>query len=113
MNINTIILGGNLTRDPELRYVPSGDPVCNMRLACNRKFTRDGKLEEEVLFIDVAAWGKQAESCSEYLAKGSSVVVEGRLRIREWETKEGEKRLTPEVVATRVHFGDKVQQDSE
>jgi len=103
-NINLIVLSGNLTKDPELRYLASGDAVTTLRLANNRRYRSGEEWQEETTFIDVVVWGKQAESCGEYLSKGSPVLVEGNLRIREWETKEGSKRITPEIRARRVHF---------
>lgn len=103
-NLNKVLLIGNLTRDPDLRYTPSGTAVANLRLAVNRVYTVQGERREETLFIDVVAWGKQAEACGEYLAKGSAVFVDGRLQSREWETKDGQKRTSIEVVADAVQF---------
>ncbi len=107
MNINVVVLAGNLTRDPELKVTQSGQPVANIGLAVNRKWkSKDGEAREETLFITVVAWGKTAELCAEHLRKGASVAVEGRLQSRSWET-DGQKRSTIEVVADRVHFGRK------
>jgi single-strand DNA-binding protein len=103
-SLNAVFLMGNLTRDPELRYTPSGTAVVNLRLAVNRTFTVQGDKREEVLFIDVVAWSKQAEACAEYLAKGSSIFVDGRLQSREYEAKDGGKRTVIEVVAETVQF---------
>jgi len=104
-NLNQVFLIGNLVRDPELRYVPNGDAVANLRIAVNRVYnTRDGEKKEETCFVTVVVWRKQAEACGEYLSKGSPVFVEGRLQYRSWETNEGEKRNVLEVVASRVQF---------
>ncbi|NQS89874.1 single-stranded DNA-binding protein [Patescibacteria group bacterium] len=101
--LNRVILIGNLTRDPELRYTPDGTPVVSFTLAVNRSFTNQ-QGEREADFIPVVAWRKQAERCSEYLAKGSQVAVEGRLQIRSYEDKDGIKRKVAEVIAWRVTF---------
>lgn len=104
-NFNRVILLGNLTRDPELRYTPGGAPVCSFDLAMNRSYTTQaGDRRDEVCFVTIVAWGKQAETCAEYLSKGRSALVEGRLAQRSWETPEGQKRSKHEVVADRVQF---------
>ncbi len=104
-SFNKVILIGNLTRDPELRYTPSGAPVCNFDLAVSRSYTtQGGERRDEVCFITIVVWSKQAEACGEYLAKGRPVLVEGRLQQRSWETPEGQKRSKHEVVAERVQF---------
>jgi single-strand DNA-binding protein len=104
-NFNRVILLGNLTRDPELRYTPNNAPVCSFDLAVNRSYTTQaGERREEVCFITIVAWGKQAETCAEYLSKGRPALVEGRLTQRSWETPEGQKRSKHEVVADRVQF---------
>lgn len=104
-SLNRVFLIGNLTRDPELRYVPSGTAVVNFDLAVNRVFvTQSGEKKEEVCYIRVVVWGRRAEVCGEYLSKGSPVFVEGRLRSRTWQTQDGQKRSTIEVVATSVQF---------
>lgn len=100
---NRIILIGNLTKDPELRYTPQGTPVCSIRLACTTKYKSADSMKEETLFIDVVVWGKQGESCSQYLSKGSSALVEGRLQERRWES-DGQQRSKFEVVAQTVRF---------
>ena len=103
-SLNRIFLMGNLTRNPELRYIPSGTPVASFGLATNRIYTAaSGEKKEEVCFVTVVVWGKQAESCSQYLSKGSQCFVEGRLVYRTWE-QEGAKRSTLEVRADRVQF---------
>jgi len=102
---NKVLLMGNLTKDPELRYTPQGTAVVNLRMAVNRKFrTKDQELKEEVCFITAVAWNKQAEVCNQYLHKGSSVFVEGRLQSRTWEDNTGAKRSVIEIRAERVQF---------
>ena len=100
---NKVILIGNLTKDPELRYTPQGTPVCSLRLACTTKYKSSDSMKEETLFIDVVVWGKQGESCGQYLNKGSSALVEGRLQERRWES-DGQQRSKFEVVAQTVRF---------
>ena len=105
-SLNKVLLIGNLTKDPELRYTPNGIAVVNLRLAVNRRF-RDrasGELKEETCFITVTAWDKQAEACNQYLSKGSPVFAEGTLQSRSWETTDKQKRSTIEVRAERVQF---------
>jgi single-strand DNA-binding protein len=99
------MLIGNLTRDPELRYIPSGQGVTTFTVAVNRTYLANtGEKKEEVSFIRVVVWGKRAESCHEYLKKGSPVFVEGRLQSRSWDAPDGTKRSTIEVVAQNVQF---------
>ena len=101
--LNNVVLIGNLTRDPELRYTPSGLPVATLRLAVNRSFTnQQGEIETD--FFNVVVWRNQAEKCAEYLSKGRQVAVTGRLQSRSWEGNDGQKRSTIEVVADRVVF---------
>lgn len=105
-SLNKVLLIGNLTKDPELRYTPNGIAVVNLRLAVNRRF-RDrasGELKEDTCFITATAWEKQAEACNQYLKKGSPVFVEGTLQSRSWETNDHQKRSTIEVRAERVQF---------
>ena len=102
---NEVILIGNLTRDPELRRTPNNVAVCDICVAINRKYnTGDGQERDEVCFIDIVVWAKQAESCNKYLNKGASVFVEGRLKNDNWEDKEGNKRTRLRVIAERVQF---------
>ena len=104
-SVNRVFLMGNLTRDPELRYVPSGTAVATFDLAVNRTYAmQSGEKKQETSFIRIVVWARRAEVCAEYLAKGSPVFVEGRLRSRSWETKEGQKRNTIEVIANNVQF---------
>lgn len=105
VSINTVILGGNLTRDPEVRYTPQGTAVATFGMAISRTFrTKEGEQKDEVCFIDVETWGRQAETCGEYLKKGRPVVVEGRLKLDTWENKEGQKRSKHKINALRVQF---------
>jgi len=104
-SLNKVFLIGNLVRPPELRYTPSGTAVADLRLAVNRNYTtQGGEKRDETCFLTVVVWSKQAETCSEYLDKGSPILVEGRLQTRDWETKDGQKRSVVEVVAERVQF---------
>jgi single-strand DNA-binding protein len=104
-SLNKVFLIGNLTKPPELRYTPSGTGVADMRLAVSRSYTtQSGEKRDEACFLTVVVWGKQAEACSQYLDKGSPIMVEGRLQTRDWETKEGQKRSVVEVVGERVQF---------
>lgn len=104
-NLNKVFLIGNLTRDPELRYTPNGTAVANLGLAVNRRFKdSSGELKEEVCFLTVTVWDKQAEACCQYLKKGRPVFVEGVLQSRFWETNDGQKRSAIDVRAERVQF---------
>ena len=105
VSVNIVILGGNLTRDPEVRYTPQGSAVASFGLAVNRSFkTKDGGQKEEVCFVDVETWGRQAETVGEYLKKGRPVLVEGSLKLDSWEGKDGQKRTRHKVTAMRVQF---------
>ena len=104
-SFNKVLILGNLTRDPELRYIPSGQAVTTFTVAVNRTYLANtGEKKEEVSFIRVVVWGRHAEVCNEYLKKGSSVFVEGRLQSRSWEAQDGTKRSTTEVVSQTVQF---------
>lgn len=107
MYINKAMIFGNLTRDPELRALPSGMNVCSFSIATNRVYRdREGKKQEQTDFHNVVVFGRQADTVSQYLKKGSSVFVEGRMQTRSWEDKgSGEKKYRTEVVADRVQFG--------
>jgi single-strand DNA-binding protein len=107
---NKVILIGNLTRDPEMRYTPQGTTVCSFGIAVNRKYKQGEEMKEEVTFINVVVFGKQADTCGQYLNKGSSALVEGRLQERRWETEDGQKRSKHEVVAQSVRFLSRKQQ---
>ena len=95
---------GNLTRNPELRYIAGGSAVCEFGIAINRKFVAGGQDREETTFVDIVVWGRSAESCSRFLAKGSSVFIEGRLQLDQWEDQQGGKRSRLRVVAENVQF---------
>jgi single-strand DNA-binding protein len=103
--VNMIVLLGNLTRDPEVRYSPTGTPVATLGLAVNTRVKgQDGQWREDPCFVDVVVFGPQAEACSEYLEKGAPALVEGRLQYRTWEDAQGQRRSKHEVVAARVQF---------
>ncbi len=106
VSINTVILGGNLTRDPEVRYTPQGTAVAKLGLAISNVYkTRDGEKKEDVCFVDVEVWARQAETCGEYLKKGSPVLVEGTLKLDTWDDREtGKKRSKHKIRARRVQF---------
>jgi single-strand DNA-binding protein len=104
-NANLVVLVGNLTRDPELRNLPSGTEVCAMRLAVNdRRKNSDGEWVDYANYFDIDVFGNQANACAQYLSRGRAVYVQGRLRWREWETQEGAKRQHVSVTADRVQF---------
>ena len=104
-NINRVIITGNLTKDPELRALPSGTSVCELRITCNgrRKNASSGQWEDDPNFFNVTVWGQQGENCKRYLAKGRGVAVDGRLNWREWET-DGQKRSAVDIIAETVQF---------
>ena len=105
-SFNKVILLGNLTRDPEMKMTPSGQPICKFGLAVNRTYTgQDGQKKEEVTFVDVDAFGKQAETIGKYVTKGRQLFVEGRLKLDSWE-KNGEKRSRLSVVLESFQFMD-------
>lgn len=107
-SLNQVTLAGNLTRDAERKFVPNGTAVCNFGMALNRKYKGgDGEWKEEVTFVSIETWGKTAEACGQYLKKGSLVLVEGRLKLREWTSPDGQKRSMLDVVADKVQFLDK------
>jgi single-strand DNA-binding protein len=104
-NINRVVLTGNLTRDPELRSLPSGMAVCSLRIAVNtRRKGASGDWEDKPNYFDVTVWGAQGENCARYLSKGRPVAIDGRLEWREWETQDGNKRQAVDVVADTVQF---------
>ncbi|WP_028841958.1 single-stranded DNA-binding protein [Thermodesulfovibrio yellowstonii] len=109
---NRIILIGNLTRDPELRYTPTGVAVVTVPIAVNTRYKQGEETKEETLFIEAVVFGKQADSCMQYLSKGQPVLVEGRLRERRWEH-EGQKRSKFEVIAQSVRFLPKKEKPQE
>lgn len=104
-SLNKVLLIGNLAKDPELRYTPQGTAVVNLRMAVNRRWKdKAGEQKEEVCFLTVVAWDKQAEVCNQYLRKGAPIFVEGRLQSRSWEDNAGQKRNVIEVRAERIQF---------
>ena len=104
-SFNKVILMGNLTRDPELRVTPKGTAVCQIGLAVNSSYKdKEGNAREEVTFVDVDCFGKQAEVIAKYMAKGRPILVEGRLKLDTWESKEGEKRSKLKVVLDNFQF---------
>lgn len=105
VSFNRVILAGNLTRDPETRFLPSGTAVTEFSIAVNSRYKSKttNEFKEEVSFFDVVVFGKTGENCAEYLSKGRPVLVEGRLRQRSWE-KDGQKRSKIEVLADNVQF---------
>jgi single-strand DNA-binding protein len=106
--LNKVMLMGRLTRDPEVRVIPSGVSVANLGLAINRRYKdKSGEWKDDTCFVTVVLWSKQAEVAQRYLRKGSAIYVEGRLESRSWEGKDGEKRSTLEVRADRFEFLDK------
>lgn len=108
--LNKIFVMGRLTHDPELRRTGSGTPVCSFSIACDRDFKSQSG-EKETDFFDVVAWRATGEFVNKYFTKGRMVVVEGRLQIREWQDKEGNKRRSAEVIADNVYFGDSKPKD--
>ena len=105
-SLNKVFLIGNLTRDPELRYTPGGTAVVNLRMATNRRFKdrTTGEMKQEVCYLTVVSWDKQAEVCNQYLHKGSPLFVEGRLQSRSWDGPDGKKRNVIEIRAERIQF---------
>ena len=104
-SMNVVVLMGNLTRDPELRHTPAGQAVADMGIAISEKYkNKEGEDVQNACFVDIVAWGKQAEACGKYLAKGSAVMVEGKLQMDQWQTAAGEKRYKLRVRANRVEF---------
>jgi single-strand DNA-binding protein len=104
-SFNRVILIGNLTRDPEIRYIPSGSAVADIGLAVNdKRKNANGEWIEEVTFVDVVLWGRTAEVAGEYLSKGSPVLIEGRLKLDSWETQDGQKRSKMRVVCERMQM---------
>ena len=110
ISTNVVVLAGHLTRMPELRHTPSGVAVCDLRIAVNDTYTsRSGEKIESALYAGVSVWDRQAESCAEYLAKGAPVLVEGRLKLDQWKTEDGQHRSRIYVRAHRVQFLTRIQ----
>ena len=110
-SFNKVILLGNLTRDPEMRYTPSGTPVASFGLAVNRRYRQGDEQKEEVCFVDISAFARSAEIVGQYLSKGSPVLIEGRLHFRSWEDQSGQRRSKLDVVAERVNLMPRAGQD--
>ena len=103
-NLNKVLLMGNLTRDPEVRYTPKGTAVGDLAIAINDSYkAQDGTIKETVTYVDIEVWGRQAETCKQYLAKGRPIFVEGQLRLDQWE-QDGQKKSKMKVRADRVQF---------
>ncbi len=105
MNLNKAFVLGNLTRDPERRSLPSGDPVANFTVATNRHFTSKGEKREETEFHNIVLFGKLAETATQYLKKGSMVLIEGRIQTRTWDSQDGQKHYKTEVIGERMQLG--------
>jgi single-strand DNA-binding protein len=104
-SVNKVIVLGNLGRDPELRHTAGGKAVCTLRIATNEQWQdQSGERQERTEWHSVVVWGRQAENCNQYLKKGRTVYVEGRLQTRKWQDKDGNDRYTTEIVADRVQF---------
>ncbi|HHX40912.1 MAG TPA: single-stranded DNA-binding protein [Armatimonadetes bacterium] len=113
MALNRVVLIGRLTRDPELKYTPSGLPVANFTLAVDRNQAPNAQGEKETDFIPCVAWRQQAEFAANYLGKGRLVAVEGRIQVRKWQTQDGQTRWSTEVICDRVQGLDRPRQDGE
>ncbi|OGN91030.1 MAG: single-stranded DNA-binding protein [Chloroflexi bacterium RBG_13_48_17] len=108
VSLNKIMLIGNVGTDPEMRFTANGNPVTSFRVATSRSYTTsEGERRQETEWFTIVAWKKQAESCNQFLTKGQRVYVEGSLRTRSWEGRDGQKRVTAEVIANRVLFLDR------
>lgn len=104
VNINSVVLVGNLTKDPELRHTPSGTAVTTLRIAVNDRVKKGEEWSDAAYYFDVTVWGRTAENCTQYLAKGRPVGVQGKLTWREWDAQDGTKRQSVEIVADNVQF---------
>ena len=111
MALNSVNIMGNLTRDPEVKYTSSGKAVCQLSLANNRVYVKNGERVTEVSYFDVEVWGVVAENCVKYLSKGSGIIVEGRLRQDRWE-KDGKTQSRVRIVAINIHFLAKKRNDA-
>jgi single-strand DNA-binding protein len=105
-NLNKVLLMGNLTRDPEMKYLPNGTPVCELGMAINRRWNdqQSGEKKEQVCYVDLTAYGRQGETLNQYMKKGRALFVEGRLDFSQWETPEGQKRSKLRVVVENFQF---------
>jgi single-strand DNA-binding protein len=113
--LNRVLITGNLTQDPEVRYIPSGAAVANLRLASNRRYkdVTSGEWKDDTCYVNVVAWRQLAERCGDSLHKGSPVLVEGRLQSRSWEADDGQRRSTIEIVADRIQFLERTRSGEE
>src|SRR5271170_2855232 len=112
MSLNSVNIMGNLTRDPEMKFISSGKAVCSLSIANNRVYTKNSEKVTEVSYFDVEVWGIAAENCSKYLTKGNGIIVEGRLRQDRWE-KDGKAQSRVRITANAVHFMPKKQHNAE
>lgn len=104
-NMNVVVVSGNLTKDPELRSLPSGNSVCNLRLAVNDRFKdKDGEWKDRPFYFNVTVWGKMGEAIAQHLARGSGLIIQGKLEWREWETDDGTKRQAVDIIAREVQW---------
>lgn len=110
MSLNSVNIMGNLTRDPEIKYTNSGKSVCNLSIANNRVYNKDGQRVTEVSYFDVEVWGVVAENCAKYLTKGSGIIVEGRLRQDRWE-RDGKTQSRVRIAANTIHFMPKKREE--
>ena len=111
MSLNSVNIMGNLTRDPELKTIPSGKAVCSLSIANNRVYTKNGEKVTEVSYFDIEVWGVVAENCARYLKKGSGIIVEGRLKQDRWE-KDGKTQSRVRISANNIHFMPKKREDA-
>ncbi len=112
-NLNSILLEGNLVRDPELKYTEKGTAVCHFAVASNRYFKQDDEKQEEVSYFDITVWSRLAEVCNEYLSKGRGVRVVGRLKQDRWEDSEGKTRSKVQIIAEHVEFKPRLKKDGD
>ncbi|MDD3374501.1 MAG: single-stranded DNA-binding protein [Candidatus Omnitrophica bacterium] len=112
MSLNSVNIMGNLTRDPELKYIPSGKAVCSISIANNRFYSKGDEKVKETSFFDVEVWGAVAENCAKYLTKGSGIIVEGRLKQDRWE-KDGKTQSRVRIAANSIHFMPKKSSDQQ
>jgi single-strand DNA-binding protein len=103
-SFNEVLLMGNLTRDPELKFTANGTALCKFGLAVNRKYKSGEEWKEDVCFVDITVWNKQAENCNQYLEKGRPIFLSGRLTLNQWKTDEGQNRSKLEVTANNIQF---------
>jgi single-strand DNA-binding protein len=112
-NLNSILIEGNLVKDPELSYTSKGTAVCKFSVACNRSYKQDDEFQKEVSFFDVSTWTRLAEVCGEYLKKGRGVRVVGRLKQDRWTDPDGKPHSRVEIVAEHVEFKPQIKKDGE